>query len=72
MEAVEIAINKLKDLKIPCAEFNYEVEEKVWVNIYHNISDLIMEDDEVADKISKILKLELIDKEIISFSFCER
>ncbi|HEC2242189.1 TPA: hypothetical protein R1960_002386 [Staphylococcus delphini] len=72
METVEIAINKLKNLKIPDADFNYEVEEDGWINIYHNILDLIMEDDEVADKISKILKLELIDKEIISFSFCER
>lgn len=68
---LELVIKKLEDLNIAGSEFSYEIAEDGWINIYHNIFDFIIVNDEVADKVSKILQLELIDKGITKFRLYE-
>lgn len=68
-DTINSAIAELYALNIPNAEYEYEVVDGCWVNIKHNISDLISTDDDVAYKIGEVLKKSLIDKGITHFSF---
>lgn len=66
---IKQAIKELYSLNIPGAEYSYEIVDNCWINIKHNISDLIMQDDAIACKTGEILKTSLINKGITHFSF---
>ena len=69
---VKRAIKSLEELNIPNAKFDYKVYEHEWIDIYHNISDFISNDDNIAYLVGEILKKELIDKGFTKFSFYEK
>ena len=68
---IKNAIKELYALNIPNAEYEYEILDNYWIDIKHNISDLISTNDGVAYKTGKVLKKNLIDNGIVNFSFYE-
>ena len=68
-DTINSAIAELYALNVPDAEYKYEVVDGCWIDIKHNISDLISVDDEIAYKTGEVLKKCLVDRGITHFSF---
>ena len=66
---IKNAIKELYALNIPNAKYEYDILDNYWVDIKHNISDLISTNDGIAYKTGKVLKNNLIDNGIVNFSF---